>query len=44
MRKLIDIPESELIPLKVLAAKNNTNLKNYIQNVLSNHLKSEVKK
>jgi len=39
MRKLIDIPDDILKPLKILAVKKDTNLKNYIQNVLVNHVR-----
>ena len=39
MRKLIDIPKEDLIPLKILAAKNGKDLKNYIQDLLSEHVK-----
>ena len=39
MRKLIDIPDEILIPLKVLAIKEDTDLKNYIQNILVYHVK-----
>ena len=34
MKKLIDIPEEIVIPLKVKAAKQNKDLKNYIQDLL----------
>ena len=34
MRKLIDIPEEIVKPLKILAIENNTDLKNYIQDIL----------
>lgn len=40
MRKIIDIKDSELIPLKILAVKQGTNLKNYIENLLSNHVQN----
>ena len=39
MRKLIDIPDEILKPLKILDVKKDTNLKNYIQNVLVNHVR-----
>tara|TARA_Y200000002_G_C22057876_1_gene405126 strand:+ start:56 stop:184 length:129 start_codon:yes stop_codon:yes gene_type:complete len=39
MRKLIDIPDEILKPLKVLAIKEDTDLKNYIQNILVYHVK-----
>ena len=35
LRKIIEIREKDIIPLKVLAAKENKNLKQYIQDVLS---------
>ncbi len=34
MKKLIDIPDDLVIPLKVKAAKQNKDLKNYIQDLL----------
>ena len=44
MRKNIDIKEEDVQPLKILAVKSNTNLKNYIEDILSEHvrLNSEV--
>lgn len=39
MRKLIDIKKEDLIPLKILAAKSGKDLKNYIQDLLSEHVK-----
>jgi len=39
MKKIIDIKDSELIPLKILAVKQGTNLKNYIEYLLSKHVK-----
>lgn len=44
MRKLIDIPEEIVKPLKILAIKNNTDLKNYIQDLLIKHVKKMAKK
>ena len=41
MRKLIDIPDEILKPLKVLAIKEETDLKNYIQDILVYHVKKE---
>jgi hypothetical protein len=38
MRKLIDIKDSEIIPLKILAAKESVCLKKYIENLLSNQI------
>lgn len=34
MKKIIDIPDDLLIPLKIKAAKQNKDLKNYIQDLL----------
>lgn len=34
MRKLIDIPEEIVKPLKILAVKSDKDLKNYIQDLL----------
>lgn len=44
MRKLIDIKEKDVQPLKIMAVKANKDLKNYIQDVLSEHVKSVGKK
>ena len=41
MRKNIDIKEEDVEPLKILAVKANKDLKNYIQDVLSELVKSE---
>ena len=38
MRKLIDIPDEILKPLKILAIKEETDLKNYIQDILVYHV------
>jgi len=38
MRKLIDIPEEIVKSLKILAIENNTDLKNYIQDLLIVHV------
>ena len=38
MRKLIDIPEEIVKSLKILAIENNTDLKNYIQDLLIAHV------
>jgi len=38
VRKLIDIPEEIVKPLKILAIKNDTDLKNYIQGLLIAHV------
>jgi len=37
MRKLIDIPDSIVKDLKILAVKNDKDLKNYIQDLISRH-------
>ena len=39
MRKNIDIREGDVIPLKVKAAKAGKDLKNYIQDLLTEHAK-----
>lgn len=39
MRKLIDIPEEIVQPLKILAVKADKDLKNYIQDLLVDHVK-----
>ena len=39
MNKLITIKENDLIPLKILAAKSGKDLKNYIQDILSDHVR-----
>jgi len=45
MRKNIDIKEEEDVqPLKILAVKANKDLKNYIQDVLSEHVRVGGKK
>ena len=41
LRKIIDVNEGEIIPLKILAAKAGKDVKNYIQDVLSNHIKKQ---
>ena len=38
MRKLIDIPEEIVKPLKILAIEYDTDLKNYIQDLLIAHV------
>jgi hypothetical protein len=40
MRKLIDIPKDIVKPLKILAIKSDIDLKNYIQNLLIEHVKN----
>ena len=44
MRKLIDIPEEIVQPLKILAVKADKDLKNYIQDILSEHVRVGSKK
>ena len=39
MKKIIDIKEEVIIPLKVLAVKQNKPLKNYIEDVLDDIVK-----
>ena len=39
MKKLIDIPDEIVKPLKIMAVNNDRDLKNYIQDVLINHVK-----
>lgn len=39
MRKLIDIKPEDIQPLKIMAVKANKDLKNYIQDLLSEHAK-----
>ena len=41
MRKLIDIPEDLVKPLKILAIEADKDLKNYIQDLLINHVKND---
>lgn len=44
MKKLIDIPDDILVDLKILAAKANMPLKNFIQKVLTDLVKKSKKK
>jgi len=44
MRKLIDIPQEILQDLKIMAIKSEKDLKNYIQDVLSEHVRVGGKK
>lgn len=37
MKKIIDIPDEIVKELKILAIKNDSNLKNYIEELVSNH-------
>jgi|TARA_B110001452_G_scaffold258863_1_gene254541 hypothetical protein len=39
MRKLIDIPDEILKPLKILAINKEKDLKNYIQDILVYHVR-----
>ena len=39
MKKLIDIPDEIVKPLKIMAVNNDRDLKNYIQDVLISHIK-----
>lgn len=41
MRKLIDIPEKIVKPLKILAIEADKDLKNYIQDLLINHVEND---
>ena len=41
MRKNIDIKPEDVQPLKILAVKANKDLKNYIQDLLSEKVKNE---
>ncbi len=40
MRKNIDIKEPDVEPLKIMAAKAGKDLKNYIQDELTEHVKN----
>jgi hypothetical protein len=44
MRKLIDIPEEIKVELQILAIKSGKDLKNYIQDLLIDHVKKSVGK
>jgi len=37
MKKIIDIPDEIVKELKVMAVRNDTDLKNYIQNLIAKH-------
>lgn len=39
MKKLIDIPDEIVKPLKIMAVNNDRDLKNYIQDILISHVK-----
>jgi hypothetical protein len=41
MRKNIDIKEDDVQPLKILAVKANKDLKNYIQDLLTDHVRDK---
>tara|TARA_R110000782_G_scaffold255130_1_gene343819 strand:+ start:490 stop:621 length:132 start_codon:yes stop_codon:yes gene_type:complete len=43
MRKLIDIPDEIIKPLKIMAIENDTYLKNYIENLLLKHVNKNKK-
>lgn len=43
MKKLIDIKPKDIQPLKIMAVKANKDLKNYIQDLLSEHVKENNK-
>ena len=38
MKKIIDIKEELIVPLKILAAKQNKDLKNYLQDIIENNV------
>jgi hypothetical protein len=42
MRKNIDIKTKDVQPLKILAVKADKDLKNYIQDLLSDHVKNNI--
>ena len=42
LRKIIDIKEEDIKPLKMLAVLANKDLKNYIQDLLSEKVKSQI--
>ena len=42
LRKNIDIKEEDIKPLKMLAVLANKDLKNYIQDLLSEKVKSQI--
>jgi hypothetical protein len=44
MRKLIDIPEEIKTELQILAIKSGKDLKNYIQDLLIDHVKKSAGK
>ena len=40
MKKLIDIPDEIVKPLKIMALNKDLDLKNYIQDILIRHVKN----
>jgi len=42
MRKIIDIKEEDIKPLKMLAVLANKDLKNYIQDLLTEKVNSQI--
>ena len=40
LRKNIDIKNKDIEPLKILAVKSNKDLKNYIQDLITEHVKT----
>ncbi|MDB9989911.1 hypothetical protein OAD79_00540 [Flavobacteriales bacterium] len=41
MKKLIDIPDEIVKPLKIMAVNKDRDLKNYIQDILIYHVRKE---
>ena len=41
MKKLIDIPDEIVKPLKIMAVNKDLDLKNYIQKILVSHVKNK---
>ena len=41
MKKLIDIPDDIVKPLKIMAVYKDRDLKNYIQDILISHVKNK---
>lgn len=39
MKKIIDIPDEIFKPIKIMAVEGNRDLKNYIQDLLVNHIR-----
>ena len=44
MKKIIDIKDTDIQPLKILAVKANKDLKNYIQDLLTTHAENGLNK